>query len=261
LITSSISSSTFYRDKNDNTNKNDTNNNLLKLLSFIPITINFSSSSIIQNKDKINDDDNDVNSYKNYIMSVHKLNYHPSFEKNIFYNNIGIQNVKIIKNKGNMLIGIIRYCDVLNDHHITIIIRQIQDEAICLHTYGIKMIILIRLDNILCNTNILSSSSLSSSSLSSSKILSLSSSYQKLQQKSLKLLITSLFGYIDLIMIYQNNDNTTQLRNHIDHHQSNQQNNHYLPIISINSITNKLLFSVRKNNHGIYIKYFNYTVL
>jgi hypothetical protein len=237
---------------------NDSNNynNLHKIKSFEPIIMTTPIEYIRTHDQNNNNYDNHYpRASYNYIMSVNKLNYHPS--SSFINNNVGIQNARVISKKGNLLIGMIRYCYLIDDddQDMSVLIRQIQDEAVCLYTFGVKFIILIRIDTILCTIN---ESSLSSPLLLSSS----SSSHQKLQQKPYKLLLSSLNGYIDLFMIYQNkNDDQYDLMYY--HKPSLQQtnsinNNNSIPVISIKSKNDKILFSLRRSIHGIlHIRYLN----
>ena len=229
-------------------------NNLHKIKSFEPIIMT-TPIEYIRTHDQNNNvyDNHNPRASNNYIMSVNKLNYHPS--SSFIFNNVGIQNARIISKEGNLLIGMIRYCDLIDDddQDMSVLIRQIQDEAVCLYTFGVKFIILIRLDTILCTIN--------GSSLSSPLLLS-SSSHQKLQEKPYKLLLSSLNGYIDLFMIYHNKNDDQY--DPMYYHKSSLQrtnsinNNNSIPVISIKSKNDKILFSLRTSIHGIlHIRYLN----
>jgi hypothetical protein len=230
---------------------NDSNNykNLIKIKSFEPITMIEYVRTHDQNNNNNYNDHNQGASYK-YSMSVNKLNYRPSSSSSsssLINNNIGIQSARTISKDGNLLIGMIRYCDLIDDDDddddMSVIIRQIQDEAVCLYTFGVKFIILIRLDTILCTINESSLSSLSSSS-----------SHQKL--------LSSLNGYIDLFMIYQNKNDDSY--HPMYYHKSSVQqtnsisNNNSIPVVSIKSKNDKFFISLRRSIHGIlHIRYLN----
>ena len=243
-----------YNNVNNNNNDNNNtknkdkynyyiNNDQHKIKSFEPITM-ITPVVNIQNHDQYNNDHNEgIITYSNYIMSVNKLNYHPSSSSINKNNNVGIQNAKIIRKEGNLLIGMIRYCDIIDDddQDMFVLIRQIQDEAVCLYTFGVKFIILIRLDTVLCSIN-------------------KSSSHSKYQEKSVKLLLSSLYGYIDLLMIYQN-ENDDHLKSNVQQSKITNKHNNKIPVISLNSRNDKILFSVRRSIQGIlHVRYFNYSL-
>ena len=243
-----------YNNNNNNAKNKDKynyyiNNNQHKIKSFEPITM-ITPVVNIQNHDQYSNDHNEgIITYSNYIMSVNKLNYHPSSSLINKNNNVGIQNTKIIRKEGNLLIGMIRYCDVIDDddQDMFVLIRQIQDEAVCLYTFGVKFIILIRLDTVLCSIN-------------------KSSSHSKYQKKTLKLLLSSLYGYIDLLLIYQNendnhNDHMYHLKSNVQQSKITNKHNNKIPVISLNSINDKILFSLRRSIQGIlHVRYFNHSL-
>jgi hypothetical protein len=185
-----------------------------------------------------NIDDESKSNYQFYSMSVDKLGY----SSTSFNNKIGIQSTTIVKRESHIFVGIIKYCDVINPKHESVLVRQIQDESVCLHTYGVKLIVLVRLDSI-CSTEDPPSSTLSSSSLSSP------SKYVK-RRSSQDLLINALEGYIDILLLYSYDVDNSDSKIVVDSDEA-------IPVISIHSVKDSKLFLIRKSIRGIQLQYFN----
>lgn len=183
-----------------------------------------------------NIDDESMSNYHFYSMSVDKLGYSsPSFN-----NKIGILSTTIIRRGSHNFVGIIKYCDVINPIHESVLLRQIQDESVCLHTYGVKLIVLVRLDSI-CSTEDSSSSTLSSSSLPSK--------YVK-RRSSQDLFINALEGYIDMLLLYSYDVDDSDSKIVVNSDEA-------IPVISIHSIKDSKLFVIRKSIRGIQLQYYN----
>ena len=185
--------------------------------------------------------DESISDYHFYSMSVDKLGYSSTTS---FNNKIGIQSTTIIKRESHIFVGIIKYCDVINPIHESIVVRQIQDESVCLHTYGVKLIVLVRLDSI-CSTE-----DPPPSTLSSSSSLSPSSSKYVKRRSSQDLLINALEGYIDILLLYSYDVDDSDSKIVVNSDET-------IPVISIHSVNDSKLFLIRKSIRGIQLQYYN----
>lgn len=183
-----------------------------------------------------NIDDASMSNFHFYSMSVDKLGY----SSTSFNNKIGIQSTTIIKRESHIFVGIIKYCDVINPKHQSVLVRQIQDESVCLHTYGVKLIVLVRLDSI-CSTED-SASSAPSSSSSPSKYVQ--------RRSSQDLLINALEGYIDILLLYSYAVDDSDSKIVVNSDEA-------IPVISIHSVKDSKLFLIRKSIRGIQLQYYN----
>ena len=218
-------------------NNNWTNNNLFHINSLIRIDMNS-----IDNHTRNIDSDEVISNHPFYSMSVNQLSYSSSSTS---LNKIGIQSTIIIKREGHIFIGIIKYCDVINSQHESVLVRQIQDESVCLHTYGVKLIVLVRLDSI-CRTE----DSTSSSSPSSLLLLS-SSSLKYVKRRSQDILINALEGYIDILLLYN-----YDVDDFDSYTSGGKDSSEVIPVISINSVNDSKLFLIRKSIRGIQLQYY-----